>query len=49
MPIYGLGTYCISQQAFDQNIICKAITEVGVRHIDTAYYYKNEKQIGKGI
>ena len=43
MPIYGLGTFGITQEAFDADLICKAITEYGVRHIDTAYYYKNEK------
>lgn len=49
MPIYGLGTSGITEEAFNSDIICNAIVELGIRHIDTAYFYKNEKEVGEGI
>ena len=46
MPLLGLGTY----KAIDtiENAI-KAAYDAGYRHIDTAAFYQNEKQIGEAI
>lgn len=47
MPQVGLGTWKItSEQA--KNAV-KAAIDVGYRHIDTANYYENEKEIGDAL
>ena len=48
MPMIGLGTFTIT----DENTIKRVIEEgleVGYRHIDTAYFYMNEKFIGEKL
>lgn len=45
MPLVGLGTYNLNNP---EKTVYDAI-EIGYRHIDTALFYHNEKQIGKGI
>jgi alcohol dehydrogenase (NADP+) len=41
IPSMGLGTWRI-----DTEVIYDAIVELGFRHINTGYYYGNEKEIG---
>ena len=48
MPMIGLGTYTIMDNATAQRIVEEAI-EVGYRHIDTAYHYQNERFIGQKL
>ncbi len=46
IPLYGLGTY----KAIDTiEPAIKTAYEIGIRHLDTAAFYKNEKQIGSAI
>jgi D-xylose reductase len=45
MPRVGLGTYEVKDLS---NIVHSSIKD-GVRLIDTAWFYKNEKQVGEGI
>lgn len=47
MPVLGLGTY--QSQAGDvERAVMEAIS-VGYRHIDTAFFYRNECEIGNAI
>ena len=45
MPLVGLGTYAIKGI---ENIVYESIKD-GVRLIDTASCYENEKEVGEGI
>uniref|UniRef100_A0A1I8PKS4 NADP-dependent oxidoreductase domain-containing protein n=1 Tax=Stomoxys calcitrans TaxID=35570 RepID=A0A1I8PKS4_STOCA len=47
MPVLGLGTY--ESKDNEGEIAVKHAIDVGYRHIDTAYFYKNEAEIGKAI
>ena len=47
MPIVGFGVYLISGQECFESV--KNAIEVGYRHIDTAQYYTNEKEVGEAI
>ena len=47
MPVLGLGTY--ESKNNDGEIAVKHAIDVGYRHIDTAYFYQNETEIGKAI
>lgn len=47
MPILGLGTYSLQGETVKASV--KAALECGVRLIDTAYMYGNEKEIGEAI
>lgn len=46
MPMVGLGTYGTGEKIYDA--VVTAI-ETGYRHIDTAFYYQNEKEIGRAL
>ena len=47
MPILGLGTYSLHDDIVKSSV--SAALEYGVRLIDTAYMYGNEKEIGEAI
>ncbi|CAG2118409.1 unnamed protein product, partial [Medioppia subpectinata] len=47
MPEIGLGTWQAKGDPVKQAV--KDALEVGYRHIDTAYIYENEKEVGEGI
>jgi len=47
IPAIGFGTYPLSG-AEAERCVATAL-EVGIRHIDTAQMYGNEKQVGRGI
>ncbi|XP_072855891.2 aldo-keto reductase family 1 member C3 isoform X1 [Pogona vitticeps] len=50
IPIYGFGTFCgdASQKSKCEEAVKTAI-EVGFRHIDGAYIYDNEDQVGRAV
>jgi diketogulonate reductase-like aldo/keto reductase len=48
MPVFGLGTYLSGSSEETQNIISYSL-EIGYRHIDTARFYGNERDIGIAI
>ena len=48
MPVFGLGTYLSGSSQETQDIVAYAL-EIGYRHIDTARFYGNERDIGKAI
>ncbi len=47
MPILGLGTYSLHGDTVKKSV--KAALDHGIRLIDTAYMYGNEKEIGEAI
>nr|QFR37189.1 aldo-keto reductase [Cyberlindnera americana] len=47
IPVIGLGTWLLSTRDVPK-VIHKAL-DVGYRHIDTAIYYENEREIGEAI
>ncbi len=49
IPSLGLGTWTSEFGDVIANSVEYAIVEAGYRHIDTAYIYKNEKEVGEGI
>ncbi|EUC57875.1 aldo/keto reductase family protein [Rhizoctonia solani AG-3 Rhs1AP] len=48
MPTIGLGTWKSAPGEVGQ-AVAFALKEAGYRHIDTAYAYRNEKEVGQGI
>ena len=47
IPQVGFGTWPMKgEECFDA--VCSAI-KVGYRHIDTAYHYQNEAEVGRAI
>lgn len=47
MPIYGIGTYSLSDEVCVDSVT--AALNNGVRLIDTAYMYGNEKSVGEAV
>ncbi|CAG2175268.1 unnamed protein product, partial [Oppiella nova] len=48
MPMIGLGTFTITDETTIKQVIDDGIA-IGYRHVDTAYFYKNEKFIGEKL
>lgn len=48
LPLLGIGTYKLNDQATLTNILKKGL-ELGLRHIDTARLYNNEIPLGNAI
>ena len=47
MPIIGFGVYLLKGKDCVESV--KNAIQVGYRHIDTAQFYGNEKEVGEGI
>ena len=47
IPILGYGTYQVSSNIAEQCVL--DALEVGYRHIDTAKYYRNEREVGLAV
>ena len=48
IPQYGLGVYQIEGNEATEKA-CLAAFEIGIRHIDTAHAYQNERGVGSAI
>ncbi|XP_011919535.1 PREDICTED: aldo-keto reductase family 1 member C1-like [Cercocebus atys] len=50
MPVLGFGTYAPAEVPKDKALeVTKLAIEVGFRHLDCAYAYNNEEQVGLAI
>ncbi|XP_053668611.1 1,5-anhydro-D-fructose reductase-like [Anopheles marshallii] len=47
MPVLGLGTYMATEE--EGIAAVKMAIDEGYRHIDTAYFYQNENQVGQAV
>ncbi len=47
-PLIGLGTYAAKTDGEVQQAVVKAIKS-GYRHIDGAFLYGNEREVGQGL
>jgi len=47
IPVLGLGTWRLLSKECEE--VVRKTLEIGYRHIDTAEYYENQKEIGKAI
>ncbi|XP_040161419.1 1,5-anhydro-D-fructose reductase [Anopheles arabiensis] len=47
MPVLGLGTYLATEE--EGIAAVKMAIDEGYRHIDTAYFYQNENQVGQAV
>ena len=43
MPVIGMGCFLLDTSMDQADLVFNAITKLGVRHIDTAKIYGNEK------
>ena len=48
IPQFGLGVYQIPEGEATINAV-KTALEMGIRHIDTAHAYQNERSVGKAV
>lgn len=47
IPVVGLGTY--STLGYEGENAIKDAIDIGYRHIDTAYLYENEREVGNAV
>ena len=47
IPVIGLGTMTLKGDVCVQAV--KTALQIGYRHIDTAWFYGNEKEVGEGL
>ncbi|MBQ9624756.1 MAG: aldo/keto reductase [Clostridia bacterium] len=48
IPQFGLGVYMVPDGMETENAVLEAL-KMGVRHIDTAHAYQNERSVGKAV
>ena len=48
IPQFGLGVYMIPEGEQTYNAVMNAL-KIGVRHIDTAHAYQNERSVGRAV
>lgn len=48
IPQFGIGVYQVAEGDATYNTVKKAL-EMGIRHIDTAHAYQNERSVGKAV
>lgn len=48
MPVIGLGTFTMKTEE-DKKMFNHAILDLGYRHLDTAAFYDNQKQLGESL
>ena len=48
IPQFGLGVYQVPEGEATINAV-KTALEMGVRHIDTAHAYQNERSVGRAV
>ncbi len=48
IPQFGLGVYMVPEGAETENAVLDALN-MGVRHIDTAHAYQNERSVGRAV
>ena len=48
IPQFGLGVYMVPEGEQTYNVVLDAL-KMGVRHIDTAHAYQNERSVGKAV
>ena len=48
IPQFGLGVYMIPEGNETENAVSEAL-KMGVRHIDTAHAYQNERSVGRAV
>ena len=48
IPQFGLGVYMVPEGPATENAVLDAL-KMGIRHIDTAHAYQNERSVGKAV
>ena len=48
IPQFGLGVFQVPEGEETENAVCEAL-KMGIRHIDTAHAYQNERSVASGI
>ncbi len=48
IPQFGLGVYMVPEGPETENAVLDAL-KMGIRHIDTAHAYQNERSVGKAV